>query len=267
MENLLVLENVLSGYEQEAVIQKITFTVEEGEFLGLIGPNGAGKSTLLRVLTRILNIWEGKIIFKGKDWETFSAKQFSKEVAFLPQNIETPFPFSVEEFILLGRYPYFGYFGQVSLQDKQLVEEIMTLTDTMNLKDKKINHLSGGEKQRVFLAQTLIQEPKLLLLDEPVAHLDIRHQIEILDLIKKQNQEKGTTVVAVFHDLNLASEYCERLILMNQGKIYKTGTPEEVLTYQDLEQVYKTVVVVEKNPFSHKPYVLLVPQWNKNSLS
>jgi len=263
MENFLVVENLTSGYDQEVVIKNISFSLKEGEFVSLVGPNGAGKSTLLRVLSCILRIWKGKIIFKGKDLEKFSAKELSKEIAFLPQNIETPFPYRVEEFILFGRYPYSDYFGRVNSQDKELLEEIMNLTDTLSLKDKKINHLSGGERQRVFLAQTLIQEPKLLLLDEPVAHLDIGHQIEILDLIKRENQEKGITVIAVFHDLNLASEYCEHLILFNEGKIYKAGTAEEVLTYQNLEQVYKTVVVVNKNPFSSRPYVLLVPQWNK----
>ncbi len=263
MVNFLVAENLTSGYEKQVVIQDISFSLKEREFIGLVGPNGAGKSTLLRVLNRILGIWEGKLTFKGKNLEEYSIKELAKEIAFLPQNIETPFSYTVEEFILLGRYPYFDYFGRYNSQDKKILEEIMNLTDILSLKDKKINHLSGGEKQRVFLAQTLIQEPKLLLLDEPVAHLDIKHQIEILDLIKRENQEKGITTIVVLHDLNLASEYCERIILVSEGKIYKIGTPEEIITYQNLEEVYKTVVVVEKNPLSSRPYVLLVPQWNK----
>jgi len=272
MENFLVADNLTCGYTEEVphrhlpkreVIKNISLSLGEGEFIGMIGPNGAGKTTFLRVLTRILKPWKGKIFFQGKNLEKFSPKQLAKEIAFLPQNIEIPFPFSVETFILLGRYPYLDYFGRFNFQDEQQVKKMMELTDTVHLKDKKINTLSGGERQRVFLAQTLVQEPKLLLLDEPVAHLDIGHQIEILDLIKRLNQEKNLTVIAVFHDLNLASEYCDRLLLLNEGKIYKNGQPEEVLTYKNLEEVYKTVVIVSKNPLSSKPHVLLVPQWDK----
>lgn len=264
MANLLEVKNLTCGYTEKEVIKNISFSLEKGEFLGIIGPNGAGKTTLLRIITQILLPWEGKIFYRGKDIKEFPLKDLAKEISFLPQSIEIPFSFTVEEFISMGRFPHLNRFEKMKKYDYAVIRKVMTLTDVLELSSKNVNDLSGGERQRVYLGQTLVQEPKLLLLDEPIAHLDIGHQINILDLIKKLNQEEGLTVIAIFHDLNLASEYCDRLLLLNEGKIYKNGQPEEVLTYKNLEEVYKTVVIVNKNPLSSKPHVLLVPQWDKS---
>ncbi|HCJ67334.1 MAG TPA: ABC transporter [Elusimicrobia bacterium] len=262
MANLLEVKNLTSGYTEKEVIKNLSFSLEKGEFLGIIGPNGAGKTTLLRVITQILPSWEGKIFYSGKDIKEFPLKDLAKEVSFLPQSIEIPFSFTVEEFISMGRFPHLNRFEKMEEYDYEVVRKVMILTDVLELSSKNVNDLSGGERQRVYLGQTLVQEPKLLLLDEPIAHLDIGHQIKILDLIKKLNQEEGLTVIAIFHDLNLASEYCDNLILLNNGEIHKIGPPNEVLTYRNIEEVYQTIVIVKENPLSSKPHILLIPQWS-----
>lgn len=263
MANLLEVENLTTGYTEKEVVKNVSFSLGEGEFLGIIGPNGAGKTTLFRVITRILKPWEGKILYQGEDIQEFSLKSLAKEISFLPQTIETPFSFTVEEFISMGRFPHLNRFEKMRKYDNEVVRKVIVLTDVLELSSLNVNDLSGGEKQRVYLGQTLVQEPKLLLLDEPTAHLDIGHQIKILDLIKRLNREEGLTVIAVFHDLNLASEYCDSLILLNYGRVHKIGSPDEVLTYQTIEEVYQTIVVVKENPVSLKPHVLLVPQWSR----
>ena len=168
---------------------------------------------------------------------------------------------TVKEFVLLGRIPYYKnlqFFE--NKQDLIAADRAMIMTDTERLKDHFMSEMSGGEVQLAFIARAIAQEPSLLLLDEPTAHLDITHQVSILDLIKRLNRQYNLTVIIVLHDLNLASEYCDRLVLMDSGKIQKVGRPEEVLTYKDIEEVYHTVVVVEKNPLSGKPFVLVVSE-------
>ena len=234
--------------------------VEEGEIVGIVGPNGAGKTTLLRTLSRVLRPIKGLVLLEGKDiWHT-GVREFAQNIAVVSQGVETS-SVSVEDFILLGRIPYFKRWQFLETnKDLDVAIEAMRLTDTFRLKDRPMQEISGGESQLAVIARALVQEPKLLLLDEPTAHLDIAHQVEILDLIKRLNKELGITIIMVLHDLNLASEYCQRLILINKGKIDKMGTPEDVLTYHVIEEVYKTVVVVERSPISFKPHVFVVPK-------
>jgi len=163
--------------------------------------------------------------------------------------------------VLLGRIPHFKKFQFLETnKDLEIVEEVMKLTGVLEIKDRFLKETSGGERQLVLITKALAQQPKLLLLDEPTAHLDITHKIKILDLIRRLNKKYGLTVLIVLHDLNLASQYCDRLILLKEGKIYKIGTPSEVLTYQIIEEVYQTVVVVKENPINLRPYVFLVSE-------
>jgi iron complex transport system ATP-binding protein len=185
-------------------------------------------------------------------------KEFCQKVAFVPQDTIVNFSFSVLEIVLMGRIPHLKRLQLETRKDYSIVENSLIVTDTLYLKNKKIDELSSGERQRVIIAKALTQEPVLLFLDEPTSHLDIGHQIQTLDLLKKLNRQNNLTIVMVLHDLNLASEYCNRIILLNEGKIFKEGTPHEVLTYQNIEAVYKTVVVVMDNPINAKPYVILV---------
>jgi iron complex transport system ATP-binding protein len=260
---MLELKSLACGYNLKLVLQDIEFKVNEKEFVGIIGPNGSGKTTLLRVITRILKPSKGVVLLNGRNIWQMKLRELARYVAVVPQNFGG-IDMSVEDFVLLGRIPYLErlqFFE--SKMDLLIAQRCLSLTDTFKLKEKLMSEISGGERQLVLIARALAQEPKLLLLDEPTAHLDITHQVSILDLIKKLNKELGLTVVMVIHDLNLASEYCQRLILINEGRIYKTGIPEDVLSYKIIEEVYKTVVVVEKNPVSSKPYVVLVSQEEK----
>ena len=257
---MLEIKNLTCGYDSKFVLQDINFKVEDREIVGIIGPNGSGKTTLLRAITRILKPAKGVIFLRGKDIWQMGFKELAKKVAVVPQSFGAGF-MSVEEFVLLGRIPHFERFQFLETkEDLEIAQRCMAKTDTIKLKDQLMGQISGGERQLALISRALAQEPKLLLLDEPTTHLDITHQVGILDLIKRLNREFGLTVIMVLHDLNLASEYCHRLVLINQGKIHKVGSPEEVMKYRIIEEVYKTVVVVEKNPISSKPYIFIVSE-------
>lgn len=256
---MLKVENLICGYEKKAILSDVSFQVDKGEFVGIIGPNGSGKTTLLRALSRIIEPSGGMISLYGKDMRQIHPKLLARSVSVVSQNI-SPENFTVEEFVSLGRLPYYGafqFFG--TKKDYQAVHAAMELTGVEALGERFLEKMSGGEKQLVFIARALAQEPELILLDEPTAHLDIAHQVNIMDLIRKLNRDFGLTVVMVLHDLNLAGEYCHKLLLVNNGSIHKIGQPREILNYRDIEEVYGTRVVVVENPVSGKPYVVLVP--------
>jgi iron complex transport system ATP-binding protein len=264
MKNILTAQYLYGGYDRNAVIKGISLAIGEGEFLGIIGPNGSGKSTLLRLMSRALPALSGVVQFDGADIRSMSLKAYCSQVSFVSAaNSFEGFPFSVWEIVLMGRMPHLGRFEKETNSDFEVAEESLRLTDTLSLKDKAIDELSAGERQRVLIARALCQQPRLLFLDEPTAHLDIGHQIQILDLMQKLNRERKLTIVMVIHDLNLAGEYCGRLMLLNDGAIFQNGTPAEVLTYQNIETVYKTVVVVKTNPISSKPFIVLVSGGSK----
>jgi len=265
--NIFRVQNLSCGYNNKNILQDVSFSVNEGEFLGIIGPNGAGKTTLFKAITGILKPHKGDIFYKNKNISAISHQNFAKEIAVIPQFLEIPFAYSVFEFAAMGRFPHIGRFKAMREHDYKIVKEALRLTDTSYLCDTNITELSGGERQRVVLAQGFVQEPNVLLLDEPTAHLDITHKMQILDLINKLNKEKKLTIIMILHDLNLASSYCTRLILLDKGKIYKDGTPNDVLTYQNIEKVYKTIVLVKKNPLNSKPYIILLSENERAGLA
>lgn len=258
----LKISNLSSGYQNRDIIRNISLTINQGEFVGVIGPNGSGKTTLFRTITKIIARYTGRLLYREKEIMDWQVRALAREIAVVPQFLLLTFPFKVYDFVALGRVPHLGRF-EAAGQDEEIIKGAMELSGCSDLRERMVTELSGGELQRVFLAQALAQEPKLLLLDEPTSHLDIGHQVEILHLLKKLNKptgEQGLTVLIILHDLNLASDYSDRLILMDEGKIYKAGSPAEVLTYQNIEAVYKTVVVVNENPVTKKPHILLVPK-------
>ncbi|MCX5669442.1 MAG: ABC transporter ATP-binding protein [Candidatus Omnitrophica bacterium] len=259
MSTLLKINNLSGGYYKEDIIKELSLNVNQGDFLVIIGPNGSGKTTLLRLLTRVLSLKEGEILYKDENILQMNLKQFCRKVAFVAQDISIDFSFTVEELVLMGRIPHLKRLQYETKRDIEIAREKLVLTDTLNLKDKPIDELSAGERQRVIIAQALAQEPELLFLDEPTSHLDIGHQVQILDLLKKLNRGSNLTIVMILHDLNLASAYSNRIALLDQGMVFKEGTPEEVLTYQNIEKVYKTVVLVNDHPVTGKPNVVLVP--------
>ncbi len=262
---MLELEKVTTGYDTKAILNGISFTLKKGDFLGVIGPNGSGKTTLLRVMSKILKPWKGRVTLEGKGLDEIKYRELAKRMAVVPQRMpELFFSYSVKDFILLGRTPYLKRFQLLeSEEDLRIVEEVMEETETLGLGERNLEELSGGERQRAVIAQALAQEPEILLLDEPTAHLDINHQVEILNLIRDLNQKRNLTVLMVSHDLNLAAEYCERLILLKRGRIFQEGPPQEILTYKNIEEVYETLVVVEESPVSSKPHIFLVSGKNK----
>jgi iron complex transport system ATP-binding protein len=257
---MLKISNLSSGYRDKEVIKNISFEVKQGDFVGIIGPNGSGKTTLFRTLTKVIPEYRGLAMYKNKEIKNWQVRALSREIAVVPQFLFMTFSFTVYNFVALGRSPYLGRLEPLSTRDKEIIEHSMYTTECSHLGDRIVTELSGGELQRVFLAQALAQEPKLLLLDEPTSHLDIGHQVEILHLLKQLNQQSGLTIIIILHDLNLASDYSERLLLLKEGSVYKNGMPSEVLTYQNIEAVYRTVVVVNENPVTKKPHILLVPK-------
>ncbi|PIQ89872.1 MAG: ABC transporter [Candidatus Omnitrophica bacterium CG11_big_fil_rev_8_21_14_0_20_42_13] len=260
MHPLLEINNLFGGYERESVLKDVSLSVNKGDFVGIIGPNGSGKTTLLRLLSKILRPHKGEIIFGGRDISSIKLKDFAKEAAFVPQDTIINFSFSVLEIVLMGRIPHLRRLESESKNDLRIARDAMKMTDIAHLEGDYMDELSSGERQRVIIARALAQEPLLIFLDEPTSHLDIAHQVQIMDLLAKSRRLANLTIVTVLHDLNLAGEYCNRIVLLNGGKIFKQGSPEEVLTYQNIEAVYKTVVVVDKNPISGNPYVLLCPK-------
>jgi iron complex transport system ATP-binding protein len=258
MPELISIENISSGYHNYRVLKNVSFDIREGEFLGIIGPNGSGKSTLLKSLSRYLKPFDGTIFYKQKNLFNFTQRDIARDFAFVPQDTVFNFSFTVREIVLMGRIPYLRRMQQETDNDLEISKQSMLITDTLALSDRQVNELSAGERQMVIIAKALAQEPKVLFLDEPTSHLDIGHQVKILNLLKELNRNKNISVIIVLHDLNLASEYCDRILLLNNGSVHKIGFPSEVLTYETIEGVYKTLVIVNKNPISGNPHVLLV---------
>lgn len=250
------------GYDRRFFLKDITFNVEGGEFLGIIGPNGSGKTTLLRAMTKVLRPEKGEVILEEKDLDRYGYKELAQRIAVVSQYTDSfGLNLTVREYVLLGRTPFRRQFQFLETKrDKEITQQALAVTGVLNLAQRPIAEISGGERQCVIIARALAQEPQLLLLDEPTTHLDIGHQVKILDLIRRLNKERHLTVIIVLHDLNLASEYCERLMLLKEGRIYRMGSPKEVLTYSIIEEVYGTLVVVEESPVSSKPLVCLVPE-------
>lgn len=264
-DTLVKIERLSGGYDKESIIKDISFNIEKGDFLGIIGPNGSGKSTLLRLLIRVLSPQAGEVLFEGRSIERIRLKELFRKVAVVPQDTLINFEFSAREIVLMGRIPHLARLSFETKRDMAIADEALAYTDVIHLAGKNINELSAGERQRVLIAKALAQEPALLYLDEPTSHLDIGHQIQIMELLRQLNEKNGVTIVIVLHDLNIASEYAKRLILLDEGRIFKEGTPADVLTYENIERVYKTVVVVRQNPISEKPYIFLVSKrkWQK----
>ncbi len=269
MNNILQVNNLCLGYQKENILHDISFSVNRGEFISVIGPNGSGKTTLIKAISKYITPRQGAIYLNGENIQNLSGKEIAKLIAVVMQSAD-PVAMSVEDYVLLGRLPFmekFQFFE--SRKDIEIVRNYMALTDILKLKTSRMNEISGGERQLASIARALTQSPSLLVLDEPTSHLDITHQVQILDLISSLKQKLSLTVLMVLHDLNLAAEYSDRLILLNKPKvkhnlksstIYKTGTPDEVITESSINEVYNTRVIVKNNPVSSKPCIFLVNQ-------
>lgn len=244
------LEQVSAGYDRNRVIENLTLTAAEGEMAAVLGPNGAGKSTLLRVLTGLLKPVAGAVRLFGDDLARLKDAERARLIAVVPQDFSTPMAYTVADLAMMGRAARLKPWEQPSPADLQVVERALVYTDVSDLRDRPLDALSGGEKQRAVIAMALAQEPRIIVMDEPTTHLDLNHSLEIMQIIERLNREQGVTVLMTSHDLNLASEFCRRLILMDHGRVVADGAPAAVLKEATLREVYHCDLHVREDAFS-----------------
>lgn len=254
---MLDIQGVSKSYGGRAVLEEIAFSVRKGEFFGILGPNGSGKSTLLKLISGVEKPDAGRLELEGRSVSAYSPRQRSRILAVLLQESLPAVGFTVREVVEMGRYPYQNWLGEEQGHAGALVDGILDQLGLEDLQHRTLQYLSGGERQRVALGKVMAQQPRLLLLDEPTTYLDIGYQIQMMDLIMDWRRQTGLTVVAVLHDLNLAAMYCDRMLLLQDGKIRAIGTPAEVIRSDLIRQVYGTRAIVVEHPVHHLPQIML----------
>jgi iron complex transport system ATP-binding protein len=232
----LTINDLSFSYAGVSILKNMNFNVDLGELVTIVGPNGSGKSTLLKCINRILKTKQNSILVDGQDANELSIKDLSKLMGYVPQTSTSAFPFTVFDVVMMGRKPYIHW--NIGESDNEIVVQMMAILGIDHLAMRQFTELSGGEQQKVIIARALAQQPKLLLLDEPTSSLDIKHQLEILCILKGLAQSKERSVIVTLHDLNLASRFSDRMIMVKKGCIYAMGSPNEVLTAQNIETVY-----------------------------
>jgi iron complex transport system ATP-binding protein len=256
MTAAIQIENLSFGYGERLVLDGISLAIEKGEMIGVLGPNGSGKTTLLKILSSVLS-GRGKVELNGKDIRNYGRRELSRLFAVVPQESQINFPFTVAEIVLMGRASHHSPIGLEGERDLEAARKSLEATETASLADRYLHELSGGEKQRVMIARALAQEPEILLLDEPAAFLDLKHQVRVFDLLRRLNRERGLTIVAALHDLNLAALFFPRLAMLSGGKIFRDGPAREVLSEKNIEEVYGVQVRVEMDASRERPQVFL----------
>ena len=260
MNTAISTKNLNHSYGDNLVLMNISFAVSKGEFFIIIGPNGSGKTTLMKVISGILKLQKGRLEILDRPINGYSRKALAKTIAFVPQMVPVDFPFTVTEIVLMGRSPYLGMLGLEEEKDLKIAKQAIAFTGMEHLAHRKLDQLSGGEQQRVFIARAICQEPDIILLDEPTASLDLAHQTRVMDLMEKLKAQKGVTVVIVSHDVNLAAMYSDQLLLLNNGQVVCQGSPDEVLTFNTLEEAYGCTLLVDESPLGKIPRVTQVPR-------
>ncbi len=256
--SLIDAKNITFSYEAKPVMENVSFSVVESEIVAVIGPNGSGKTTLLKTINGTLFPDTGQIHVDGKETTRWSRKEIAQKVAIVPQDTSVIFPYYAEEIVLMGRFPHLGRYRFEDKKDYRIVHEAMEKTDTLAFAARRFDELSAGERQRVMIARALAQEPKILLLDESTVFLDLKHQFQFLSLIHQLNMAQKLTVIFVTHDINLAAQNANNIILLDSGKIYAIGTPAEVITAANIKEVYDVNSLVDKNPGDGSPRVSLL---------
>ncbi|WP_100372642.1 heme ABC transporter ATP-binding protein [Bacillus sp. FJAT-45037] len=260
---MLKVENVTLSYGTKKVIDSVSFEVGKGEILGIVGPNGSGKTSLLKAISGAFEHMSGTITLNDQPLHAYPTKELAKRMAVLPQQSETAFNYSVWDVVALGRYPYQkGWLQGLQASDKEVITEALHLTGTETFKDLPLQTLSGGERQRVLLARALAQEPEILLLDEPTNHLDVAYQMSLLNSLKQWSSERELTVIAVLHDLNMASLYCDRLLLLDEGHTMALNAPRDVIKEDHLTEVYQTALTCGEHPSVPSPLITFIPESN-----
>jgi iron complex transport system ATP-binding protein len=239
-------------------MEGVSFAVDEAQIVAIIGPNGSGKTTLLKIINGTLFPDSGQMLIDGKDTLRWSRKDIAQKVAIVPQETAVIFPFYAEEIVLMGRFPHLNNYRFEDKKDYRIVHEAMEKTDTLAFATRRFDELSAGERQRVLIARALAQEPKVLLLDESTVFLDLKHQLQFLALLRQLNAQQQLTVIFVTHDINLAAQNADKIILLYYGKIYAIGNPAEVITAANIKEVYEVEVLVDENPQSGLPRMTLL---------
>ena len=262
--SILEVKNLSAGYGNGPVIAGISFALERGEFVTVLGRNGSGKSTLIKALQKLVPDVSGEVLIDGERAARLGPREMARRVAYVPQIYDPVFEFTAAEVILMGRYVHQARLGAPSAADAAVLAEGLRLPETAALKDKKMAHLSGGERQRVYIARALAQDTPLLFLDEPSSHLDISFQVEIYEILSRLRKERGKTILAAEHNINLAAAYGRTLLFLKNGTIAARGTPEDLVTRDQIRNVFDAEVDVRANPRSGLPEIsLIAPQGGK----
>jgi iron complex transport system ATP-binding protein len=258
MNPAIQIQHLGFSYGERRVLDDVSLSVEKGEMIGILGPNGSGKTTLLKLFSAVLS-GSGAVELNGKDIRAFGRKELSRLFAVVPQESQVNFPFTVAEIVLMGRASHHSPLGLEGESDLEAARKSMEATETSALADRYLHELSGGEKQRVMIARALAQEAEILLLDEPAAFLDLKHQVRIFELMRRLNRERGLTIVAALHDLNLAALFFPRLAMLSDGKIFRDGAARDVLTEENIQEVYGIGVRVRRDESDDRPHIFLRP--------
>ncbi|MDY6792110.1 MAG: ABC transporter ATP-binding protein [Thermodesulfobacteriota bacterium] len=261
MKNSAVdITNLSFTYRNHPVLHHLSFSVSQGEFFIIIGPNGSGKTTLMKIMAGILKSKIDEVKVFNQPLKEYTRNDLAKIVAIVPQMAVADFPFTVTELVLMGRSPHLNVLGLEQQKDLEIAQNAMAFTEVEHLAHRKVDQLSGGECQRVFIARAICHEPKIILLDEPTASLDLAHQLKIMDLMEKLKIQRGMTVIMVSHDVNLAAMYSDRLLLLKNGEIAGLGKPDEILTLQILKETYDCRLLVDESPVGKFLRITLVPE-------
>ncbi len=255
--SLFELNAVSHDFGAAPILTDVSFQVAQGENFGIIGPNGSGKSTLLQAISGLLRPKTGNILFKGRPVSSYNKKQLARQIAVLEQEGTPLLDFSVEDIVSMGRYPWLKPFADMTSEDFGLIKEVLHTLDLWQKRCQPVNTLSGGERQLVALARAMVQQPEVLILDEPTTYLDIGHQMLVMEHVRRWHHTKGISVIVVLHDLNLAAQFCDKLVLMEAGKVRTWGPVAEVLREQTIADVYKANFVMLNHPILGVPQILL----------
>ena len=253
---MLKIKDLSVGYREKKVIRDLNINFDSGEFCALLGPNGAGKSTLLRTLVKFLIPESGDIFLNDQNFKDINNKELAKSISIIPQDFQLQFDHQVFDLVLMGRFPYLKYWQSFSENDNNITEQVLSKLDLTGFKKKMFSQLSGGEKQRVSIARALVQETEIILMDEAFANLDVNHQLEIMQLLSEINKKQNKTIILVSHNINLAADYCDRIIMMKTGKIFADGKPEDVIKENIINTLYDSELQVITNPVSGKPNLI-----------
>ncbi len=253
---MIDIKRIEAGYYNKKVIRDLDLCFQKGKFYALLGPNGAGKSTLLKILLGYIKPVSGELRIDGVELSRWKKRDLARKISLIPQKMEMQFDYTVHDLVLMGRFPYLGYWGKYTASDSDIVIKVLHQLDLYEMKDVMFSQLSGGEQQRVAIGRALVQNTPIILMDEAFSHLDINHQLEIMQILARINRDQNKLIILVSHNINLAAEYCDRIVFLKNGEVVAEGKPEEVIIPTILKAVYGADLQTIKNPISGKPNLI-----------